>query len=376
MQKAGLYIHIPFCEKKCEYCDFYSITRLDEMDAFVQAVVREMELRAPEVANLKFETVFLGGGTPSLLNEQQIRYLWGNIQRLFQIDPEGEFTLEANPGTLDRNKLGFLYDLGITRLSLGVQSFNPSELKFLGRIHSVQEVFDTFELARKIGFRNINLDLMTAFPGITPQSFAHSLQQALALSPEHISCYTLIFEPGTPFYKKMQAGILHLYPEEKEAAFYEQARQILEPAGYIQYEISNFAKGDQHRCRHNLIYWQHDPYLGLGPSAHSFLNNQRWANFRSLNKYINQLKNDQLPVDFQESLSNEDLIFEHIFLRLRLREGIELTDFRERFGLDFVSEFQEQIRQLSQENLIKSDRNRVYLTETGMMLADSIATYF
>lgn len=375
-EQAGLYIHVPFCQQKCEYCDFYSITRLEQMEEFVEALLLEITLRAAEFREQVFQTVFFGGGTPSLLSQEQLERIWRALHVHFQIDPGGEFSIESNPGTLTREKLAHFRSLGFNRLSMGVQSFNPAELRFLGRIHSVAEVQENFYNARLAGFRNINLDLMTAFPGLTAESFRYSLEQALALTPEHLSCYTLIFEPGTVFYKKMQNGELNPLSEDEEAAYYELAREVLEAHGYCQYEISNFARGREYFCRHNLVYWEHRPYLGLGPSAHSFYGNVRQANKRSLTVYIKSLQKGQLPLDFQEELSPEQLMFEYTFLSLRLRQGLDTGAFRQRFGLDFQEKYRSALRRLAENELVEWRDQRLRLSAKGWLVADTVASYF
>ncbi len=373
---AGLYFHIPFCEHKCEYCDFYSITQVDQIEQFVNALLREIELRAPELRHETFQTVFFGGGTPSLLTASQMSRIWQKIHDNFQILPDAECTLESNPGTLNLEKLAAFRALGFNRLSMGVQSFNPMELRFLGRIHSVEQVLENFHHARKAGFENINIDLMTAFPGITRDSFGHSLRQAIELGPEHLSCYTLIFEPGTVFYKRMMRGELHPLAESEEAEYYELAAEELGAHGYLQYEISNFARAAQWVCRHNLVYWRHRPYFGFGPSAHSFYQNQRFANQRSLPAYLKALDAGNLAVDFRETLSENQLIFEYIFLHLRLKEGLDLQDFSQRFGADFSRRYEKNLEQLTRAALIEMDERRVRLTARGWLLADTVATHF
>lgn len=374
--EAGLYIHIPFCEKKCDYCDFYSITALDRRDDFVSALQREIEIRAPLFSGYTFKTVYFGGGTPSLLEENQMLQIWEALGSNFKFAHQTETTIEANPGTLARSKLNFLEEVGFNRLSLGVQSFNADELTFLGRIHSVQDVYENFQFAREAGFNNINIDLMTAFPGITMDSFRKSLQEAIILRPEHISCYTLIFEPGTVFHNKMSKGKLNPLEGDEEASYYGMASEALKGSGYYRYEISNFSLGEASLCKHNLIYWNHKPYLGLGPSAHSFVNNQRYANKRSLSNYVDELNNGNLPVDFQETLSADDLMFEYMLLNLRLQKGINLTDFSARFGFDCNEKFRTKINFLSENDLIEVDDQYLRLSERGWLFADSIAAYF
>ncbi|MEL6823125.1 MAG: radical SAM family heme chaperone HemW, partial [Calditrichota bacterium] len=239
-KQNGLYVHIPFCIRKCEYCDFYSITQFDQVDAFVDALQLEMQLAAPARNDITFTTVFFGGGTPSLLSEEQLSAIWQTMNSCFHISSNAQITIEANPGDLGYTKLDFLRKLGFNRLSMGVQSFVESELKFLGRIHSPEDVEENIGFARKAGFNSLNIDLMTSFPGITPESFQYSLNKALSFGTEHLSCYTLIFEPGTILYKRMKKGEVRPLENEQEAEYYEMARETLEAQGYGQYEISNF----------------------------------------------------------------------------------------------------------------------------------------
>jgi len=374
--EAGLYIHIPFCEKKCDYCDFYSITALDRIDSFISALQKEIEIRSPIFSDYTFHTIFFGGGTPSLLKEKQVLQIWDTLTSNLSFIEKPEITVEANPGTLTHSKLSFLKNIGFNRLSLGVQSFNPDELTFLGRIHSAEDVYENFSFAREAGFSNINIDLMTAFPGITLDSFKKSLGETIRLRPEHISCYTLIFEPGTVFHRKMLKGQLNPLEDAEEASYYRLASAILKENGYHHYEISNFSIGENNLCKHNLIYWNHKPYLGLGPSAHSFFNNQRHANKRSLSAYLDALDMGNLPIDFQENLSDDDLIFEYMILNLRLQKGINLSEFRNRFGVDCSERFNSKIKYLSENNLIEVDDRYLRLSEKGWMFADSIAAYF
>lgn len=371
----GLYIHVPFCHAKCEYCDFYSITLLDQIEDFVQALLIELELRAAEGNGRQFDTIFMGGGTPSLLSPEQMGRIWETLHRHYDISPAGEFSMESNPGTLDAEKLVAFRSLGFNRISMGVQSFNPEELKFLGRIHSVEDVLENFENARRAGFTNINVDLMTAFPGISEASFQHSLETALSLGAEHLSCYTLIFEPGTILYKRMQKGEVHPLKEEEEVRYYELAARVLGAHGYEQYEISNFAQPG-YICQHNLIYWQHQPYLGFGPSAHSFLDGVRSGNKRSLMAYVKKIREKELPRDFSEKLSEKDLVFEHIFLRLRLKEGLNLAEFRSQFGEDFREVYADVLNRLRSDQLIEENDQFIRLSSRGWLLADAVAAYF
>ncbi len=266
--------------------------------------------------------------------------------------------------------------MGFNRLSLGVQSFNEQDLQFLGRIHSVQEALSTFQEARWVGFTNINLDLMTAFPGLTVERFEGTLRQAVALQPEHLSCYTLILEPHTPFYSRWKKGEFTPVSQDREAQFYLQAYQVLEGAGYQAYEISNFARNPDVRCQHNLKYWSHQPYLGLGPSAHSFAEGRRWWNHRLLNRYLEALHQNQLPVAQQEVLDETTQEFEFIFLRLRLREGIPLQEFEEKFHVSFLEKYQTVLEKLFKNGLLERRNGYIALSSKGWLLADAVAQEF
>jgi oxygen-independent coproporphyrinogen-3 oxidase len=376
MNKAGLYLHIPFCLKKCGYCDFYSITRLEQQNDFIAALIKELVLLSPQYRQLEFDTIYLGGGTPSLLSAQQLETIWINIQNYFAISAPGEFSIEANPGTIDLEKLAALRQLGFNRLSLGVQSFAETDLKFLGRIHSVQEIYDGFVAARQAGFDNINIDLISAFPGLTTERFRNTLQKAAELRPEHISCYTLIFEPNTPFFRRLQLGELQALTADEEAAFIEISNQELPEAGYTAYEISNYALSTNYFCRHNLKYWEHQPYLGLGPSAHSFISPRRWKNHRSVTKYIHFLKNESFPIAQQEILNSADLEFEYIFLHLRLKEGLNLLDFQDRFQTDFTEKYRIPLEKLDEAGMINFYDQQLKLSDRGWLLADEVSGYF
>ncbi len=376
MQKAGLYIHIPFCEKKCGYCDFYSITQIERIDEFVDALLAEIRLAAPLYRNLSVDTIFFGGGTPTILSTTQIHKIWNQLHQYFDIAPDGEFSIEANPGTLDEQKLKNLRKTGFNRLSMGVQSFQEEDLKFLGRIHTTAEILENFQAARQAGFNNINIDLMTAFPGLSENRFRDTLEKAVSLKPEHISCYTLIFEPKTPFYARMEKGELSPLDDESEAGFYEIANQQLSDSGYQPYEVSNFAVDTKRRCRHNLKYWNHEPCLGFGPSAHSFMDNRRWWNFRPLNKYLQSVGEHQIPVAESETLDSDKLEFEYIFLHLRLREGVNLLDFQKRFQKNFIQKYSRKLKSFMDDGLLQQIGDQISLTHRGWLLADEVAGAF
>ena len=371
-----MYIHIPFCNKKCGYCDFYSITQLDSIDEFVRVLIKEIKLVASTHPTVTIDTIYLGGGTPSLLNQRQLETIWKNLHRHFSIHPQGEFTIEANPGTLNDTKLHFLKELGLNRLSLGAQSFHSADLSFLERIHTVKDINENFEEARQAGFDNINIDLITAFPGLSLDQFSNTLQQVISLDCEHISCYTLILEPETDFYERYKRGEFRPLSSDLEAEFYALANEILEQAGYHAYEISNFAKDSRRYCQHNLKYWNHQPYIGLGPSAHSFELPNRWKNVSNLSHYIQRLQDDQLPVDRREKLSEESLEFEYIFLHLRLRKGLNKIEYSRRFQQDFEKTYSDKLSHFISGGLLEQDGDYLRLSKQGWLLADEIVSSF
>ena len=373
-QLAGIYVHIPFCVKKCGYCDFYSITRLDSIDEFVSALVTEIQLTAPAYDSLCFDTIYMGGGTPSLLNDSHLQTIWDSLHHHFHIQPEGEFTIEANPGILDLAKLSFLWKLGFNRLSLGAQSFHQSDLSFLERIHSVDDIINNFEASRWAGFENINIDLMTAFPHLSKDRFRYSLEQVIALGPEHVSCYTLILEPNTKFYRRFEKGEFTPFNSDQEADFYEMTIQILDHAGFPAYEISNFAREMRWQCQHNMKYWKHVPYIGFGPSAHSFQSPERWRNVRTLAAYVNNLNQGKLPVAQREKLTGQTLEFEYIFLHLRLRDGLNKLEYQQRFHKDFAETYTGKLKPFFSSGLMEQEGDFVRLSKRGWLLADEIVS--
>jgi oxygen-independent coproporphyrinogen-3 oxidase len=376
MKKAGLYIHVPFCEKKCGYCDFYSVTNLALIDRFLDSLITEIRLISPAYKDWIFDTIYIGGGTPTLLNLQQIDRLWTAVFDHLSIVEEGEFSIEANPGTIDEENLSFLINLGINRLSLGAQSFQESDLRFLDRIHTLDDIYKNFEAAREAGFQNINIDLLTALPRLTQERYQKTLQEVISLHPEHISCYSLIFEPNTPFYKLLTQGELIALDSDEDANFHLFTKNFLEHRGYMAYEISNYAQNASVFCQHNLKYWAYQPYIGLGPSAHSFISPKRWSNVKSIKDYIDKLNQQILPLHNQEILKPEKLEFEYIFLHLRLKNGIDLHDYQKRFNEQFTKKYEKTVSHLMDSQMIQIMEDRISLTSKGRLLADEIASKF
>ncbi len=373
----GIYLHIPFCERKCGYCDFYSVTALQDKGLFIQALLQEIEQVGATVSTTAvFDTIYFGGGTPSLLTPEELASILQTLRKQFTISSDCEITLEANPGTVVESYLAAYRALGVNRLSIGMQSFNEGELRLLERIHSADEALRTFALARKTGFTNISIDLIYALPGQTKKQWKATLEQAVQLQAEHISAYNLIFEEGTPFYVRKQRGLLQAKSEEEELDFFFSTNSYLEKHGYPAYEVSNFARAPQFYSRHNYKYWQHVPYLGFGPSAHSFWQGERRANVRSLSTYLARLKSGASAVAFREIIDKATEEFEHIFLRLRTYEGLDTLYFKQHFGRSFYDSYRSTIDLLLSKEFAYWELPYFRLTKKGMAVCDEILPLF
>ncbi len=379
---ASLYLHIPFCEHKCIYCDFYSIAPHEGagdqnalIRTFVGALQAEIDLRntAPFIG-ADYTTVYFGGGTPSLLPPGTIAAILEQLRERYRIRPDAEITLEVNPGTVDGDSLAGYRHAGVNRVSIGIQSFHEDDLSFLTRIHSAEQARACVRLAREAGIGNVSLDLIFALPGQTPERWRRNLEEAMALAPSHISCYSLIVEPNTPLYRMVQAKQVQLVDPERDADLYEFTIDFLAQHGYAQYEVSNFARPG-FESQHNSRYWDHSNYLGFGPSAHSFWSDRRWWNIANLQTYIDRLGNGQLPTAGEETLSRDQMMEESIFLGLR-STGIDLADFRHRFERDLERDHGSVIERLVADGLATVDRARLRLTRNGYLVCDEICQSF
>ena len=377
-QNAGLYIHIPFCVKKCAYCDFYSVTDLALKPRFLKALLREMELVSHE--GLCFDTLYIGGGTPSVYDYNEISQIVTAAFRNFDLLPESEITLEVNPGTATKDQLTGYRAAGINRLNIGVQSLQQKHLDFLGRIHTVNEAHTVIQDANHAGFKNIGLDFIYGLPEQSKPDWLQDLELAIEYDPAHLSCYMLTYENGTPLHSRLQAGQVQALPDDNVRTLFETTIDFLEGHKYFQYEISNFAKigedKETHVSRHNLKYWTLVPYIGLGPSAHSFIKRQRYWNVSSVGPYLEAIESDNLPVSEKEVLSLEQQMIETIYLGLRMTRGIDLVGFKEKFGINFFKAFKEIIPDLEKRNYIKVIKNHCVLTQQGRAFLDSITSMF
>ena len=367
----GLYIHIPFCLSKCPYCDFYSSTSISAVPDFLNGLSKEMEM----VRNRfdPFDTVYIGGGTPSLLSSKQLENILIRVRKNFDLISNTEITIETNPADLDRSFLESIREIGINRINIGVQSLDQKVLDFLGRRHSLKQAMSALEASRAAGFHNIGLDLIYGVPTQDIESWLDTLEQAVAFSPEHLSCYQLTLEERTPLGIRQRSGEFSIPGEELQYEFFMKTSELLEDAGYIHYEVSNFARGKEHTSRHNQKYWDHSPFLGLGPSAHSFHCNQRWWNHHSLDQYLSAINAGNLPIEETETLTIEQLRLEALYLGLRTKKGIFLQDFKNQYHYDLFTEKKEILTKLEEEGFISIRNGHLYPTQTGLAVADSLS---
>lgn len=375
----ALYIHIPFCKSKCNYCDFNSFTcwDIDLQERYIEALKREALFQKKEQTTpIKLKSIFIGGGTPTCLSGGLLVHLLDFIKDSFSIASEAEITIEANPGTVDKEKLEELNKKGVNRISFGVQSFNDKLLKKIGRSHSAKEAYESLKLAREAGFTNINFDLMYGLPGQTLKDWEKNLQKVLQLGLEHISLYQLKIEKGTPFGQQLEQGILEEFDDELALEMYKMTHNYLSQAGYEHYEISNYARPG-YQCRHNKIYWRCEPYLGLGAGAHSYLPPERIENVGDITTYIKLLENAQLPQKEREKQTLPIAMSEVMFMGLRLLEGVNLEEFYRRFGQDARVVFQEAIAKCLKNGLIEIDsKNNLKFTPRGLFLGNLVFEEF
>lgn len=382
MKKLAIYIHIPFCVRKCLYCDFLSAPASDETrEQYVQALCREIREERKSYVNYKIETIFLGGGTPSLLSGEQLDRILGTVFDAYQVADDCEISMEVNPGTVTKEKLKAYKRAGVNRLSIGMQSAVEEELQSLGRIHSSEDAFDTYDLAVKTGFNNINIDLMSAIPGQTIESWKESLKRILDLepAPAHVSAYSLIIEEGTPFFENTPT----LPDEDTEREMYKITNDILSEAGYLRYEISNYAKPG-FACRHNCTYWERGSYAGFGIGAASLVEQVRFSNTRNLKDYLGKyLKNATVAIkENRQELSVEEQMEEFMFLGLRMMRGVSAGKFSDLFGRTIDQVYPGIVEKYCRQGLLQkipeqgSGEARIALTERGIDVSNVIMADF
>ena len=382
-KSIGLYVHIPFCKKKCAYCDFKSYAGKENLiDEYIKWLKYELQ-GLGEGNKLDYEnniddlviikTIYIGGGTPSIIDSNYITQILDTIRNSFVIDPDVEITIEINPGTVNKEKLEEYKRSGINRLSIGLQSTNDMLLKELGRIHTYKEFLDTYNLARKIEFKNINVDLMLGLPKQSVNDLRESLDKIIELNPEHISVYSLIIEEGTEFFKKLNENKLTLPGDEIEREMYWLTKRKLEEAGYNHYEISNFSKKG-FESKHNLSCWNQEEYIGVGVAAHSYTNNVRYSNVDSIEEYIDNYKNGNETDNFifHEKQNKESKMQEFMLLGLRKIDGIHIQEFKAKFGENPIFVFRTALEKLVNRELIEVDGDVIRLTNKGLDLANLV----
>jgi oxygen-independent coproporphyrinogen-3 oxidase len=372
VKEAGLYIHVPFCAKKCMYCDFPSYCGKDNlMLDYSKALNLEILNRTK---NKSISSVFIGGGTPTYLSLEA----WENLKegmKAFNIKENAEFTVECNPGTVNIHNLKLIKQAGANRLSIGLQAWQNELLSNIGRIHTNEEFIESYRLAREIGFRNINIDIMFGLPGQDLYMWEETLTKIIELSPEHISCYSLIIEEGTPFYQMNEKGILMVPDEDEERKMYYKALELLKKSGYGQYEISNFSK-PEYQSKHNLIYWEMGDYIGCGAAAHSYIDRVRYRNEENIEKYIVKMNTISNPIVEIHENTIEDDIEEYMFMGLRKITGISETEFERRFSVKIDELYKNVILKYCKQGLLRREEGNILLTSKGVELSNLVMSDF
>ena len=379
MEELGIYVHIPFCKRKCSYCDFKSFSNIDEINQkkYVDALIKEIQ-NSQNTNKYIVTTIYIGGGTPSFINEAYIKDILQAIYKKWEIKNDVEITIEVNPGTITKEKLEAYKNIGINRLSIGLQSTNNYLLNKIGRIHSYEEFIENYILARKIGFENINIDLMLALPEQNMEDLMQSVKKVINLNPEHISIYSLILEENTELWKKVKNKEENLVEDDLEREMYWKSKKAFETAGYIHYEISNYAKPG-FESKHNKNCWSQKQYLGFGIAAHSYFNGKRFYNVEDLNKYITNIEKNEFKNNIiieEENRTKEDIAKEYMMLGLRKIEGVSISEFQRKFELNPLFYFRFEISKLQEMDLIEVDLDNIRLTKKGLDLANIVFEEF
>ncbi len=378
MKKSiGIYIHIPFCKSKCYYCDFNSFSHKSHLtEAYFDALKKEIIINSERAAEYEVNTVFIGGGTPSSVEPKYIEHILELCRKYYGLRDDAEISIEANPGTLTDIKLKTYKYIGINRLSIGLQAWQSRLLESIGRIHSIEEFVNNFSLAREIGFSNINVDIIFSLPDQTLDDWHETLSNVAGINPEHISCYSLKIEENTVFWEKYKNGQIKEIDDRLDREMYYMAKKELSRYGYNMYEISNFAKKG-FKCRHNLIYWKAESYLGFGAGAHSYFTGKRYNNIYNVEDYIeNYLKNEGKYIEGEVVIDNKESMSEYIILGMRLTKGISILEFEERYGINIMDIFGERFDKLIERGLVEKKDGRLMLTETGLDFANQVFMEF
>lgn len=392
----GLYIHIPFCESKCFYCDFnsYKMKNNNEKEIYIKNLIREMKLYKEDFKDKEFSSIFLGGGTPSILEPIEIKNIFKEIYENFNIKEGAEITIECNPETLNKEKLIAFKESKVNRLSIGLQTTQNKNLKYIGRIHTYETFEKNYIEAKSLGFENINIDLMYSLPNQTFEEFKESIDKVIKLNPSHISAYSLILEEDTRLFKMYENNEFELNSDELDLKIYNYTIEKLKESGYNQYEISNYAKDGQ-ECIHNITYWKCENYLGLGAGASGYIkiNNKnkennyrnislesnkeiRYKNIEKISDYNKYLEENKKPITEEEILSNKDKIEENIIMNLRMNEGINISEFNKKFGINFVERYKSILEKLQKQNLININKTNIFFTQKGREISNSVFLEF
>ncbi len=377
-QNPGLYLHIPFCSAICPYCDFAVLTGgLEKRRRFADHLVREISMWEHERSTFEsIDTIYFGGGTPSALSPEDLGRILEAARENLSVHEDAAVFFEANPEDVTPESVQAWRDLGVRFLSLGIQSFDADALKFLGRRHSPEQALRSFEIARAAGFDTISIDLIYGLPDQPSEIWKRTLEQAVALQPDHLSCYQLTIHEGTPFGFQLARGKLAEAPEETQGELFLFTHSFLKDAGYPAYEVSNFCRSAEQRSRHNQKYWRHVPYLGVGPSAHSFAGTRRWWNERKLKPYEARIETGEKPIAGSEELTPSNLALEALMLGLRTADGIDRIFFRERYGVDLLKSNEPLVERLVRDGLLMLEGNVLIPTLAGLVVTDSLARAF
>lgn len=373
LKKVGIYIHIPFCIKKCNYCDFISYCdKKDLISKYIDCVIKEIEHKKLK-KDVNVDTIYIGGGTPSSINEKYIERILNSLKANFTIDNNAEITIEINPGTINEEKARKYKQIGINRISIGLQSASDELLKSIGRIHNFKEFMDCYNIIKNVGFENINVDLMLGLPKQTLSDLEESLEKVVNLNPKHISIYSLIIEENTKLFKQIENGEIKCIDETLERKMYWRVKEILQNNGYKHYEISNFAK-EHYESKHNTNCWNQKEYLGMGLSAHSYFNHIRYSNISNLEEYIKNINNEEIDKnkEIHEIQTIDEAKKEFMLLGLRKIDGVNITEFKNKFVDNPIYLFRNELNKLIKENLVQVDENNIKLTNRGIDVANIV----
>lgn len=369
----NLYLHFPFCQQRCFYCDFFTLNNQEHLiSEYCDTMAKEIELYGQKLGHPTIDTIYLGGGTPSVVDFKNLKKVFESIKKSFQIKSGAEISIESNPDSIDKEKLNGYLEIGINRLSMGVQAWQNDLLKLIGRTYEIETVLKSYKLAREAGFKNISLDLMFALPNQNKKQWLESLTKVIELKPEHISCYSLEWDNNSIFGNHLRSGKIKASSDELDREMYDMACEEMEKANYKQYEISNFSRNNSFKCQHNSDFWHYEDYLGIGTGSESRIGDKSWQNKKSIKAYSKKINDGELVVDQLAILSIEEQIAGYISLALRTNAGLDSNDLLEKLGFDLEKERAIELEMLVKENLIEQNKCSIKLTKKGKDLLNHI----